>query len=136
MAEMTIKIKVAVGDVFSIPLPSGRYGVGRLIHISDRWRLAQFFALRLDAPELPVSLLDFGDAMPVHNIVTLRIEEGAWPVLKRGVLDALPDLDSLIFYRGLPSQRTYLKLNGEIVSACPSQRCSSSMPQFAEYVAE
>jgi len=81
-------------------------------------------------------LLDFGDAMPVHNIVTLRIEEGAWPVLKRGVLDALPDLDSLIFYRGLPAQRTYLKLNGEIVPACPSQACSSSMPQFAEYVAE
>ena len=136
MAEMTIKSKVAVGEVFAIPLPSGGYGVGRLIHISDRWRLAQFFALRLDAPELPALLLDFGDAMPVHNIVTLRIEEGAWPVLKRGVLDALPDLDSLIFYRGLPSQRTYLKLNGEIVSACPSQRCSSSMPQFAEYVAE
>lgn len=110
--------------------------MGRLIHISDRWRLAQFFALRLDAPELPVSLLDFGDAMPVHNIVTLRIEEGAWPVLKRGVLDALPDLDSLIFYRGLTAHRTYLKLNGEIVPACPSQGCSSSMPQFAEYVAE
>jgi hypothetical protein len=133
---MAKKIKSAVGDVFAIPLPSGGYGVGRLIHISDRWRLAQYFALRLDAPELPALLLDFGDAMPVHNIVTLRIEEGAWPVLKRGVLDALPDLDSLIFYRGLPAHRTYLKLNGEIVPACPSQGCSSSMPQFAEYVAE
>jgi len=50
MAEMTIKSKVAVGEVFAIPLPSGGYGVGRLIHISDWWRLAQFFALRLDAP--------------------------------------------------------------------------------------
>jgi hypothetical protein len=137
MAEMTKKkIKIAIGDVFAIPLPSGGYGVGRLIHISDRWRLAQFFALRLDAPELPVSLLDFGDVMPVHNIVTLRIEEGAWPVLKRGMLNALPDLDSLIFYRGLPAQRTYLKLNGEIVPACPSEGGSSSMAQFAEYVAE
>jgi len=136
MAEMTIKSKVAVGEVFAIPLPSGGYEVGRLIHISDWWRLAQFFALRLDAPELQASLLDFGDVMPVHNIVTLRIEKGVWPVLKRGVLDALPDPDSLIFYRGLPAQRTYLKLNGEIVPACPSQGCSSSMPQFAEYVAE
>jgi len=136
MAEMTKKIKIAVGDVFAIPLPSGGYGVGRLIHISDRWRLAQFFALRLDAPGLPASLLDVGDVMPVHNIVALRIEEGVWPVLQRGVLDALPDLGSLIFYRGLPAQRTYLKLNGEIVPACPSHGCSSSMPQFAEYVAE
>jgi len=117
MAEVKKKIKIAVGDVFAIPLSSGGYGVGRLIYISDRWRLAQFFALRLDAPELPASLLDVGDVMPVHNIVALRIEEGAWPVLKHGMLDALPDLDSLIFYRGLPAQRTYLKLNGELLSA-------------------
>ncbi|MET4618019.1 hypothetical protein ABIA71_003622 [Stenotrophomonas sp. 2619] len=136
MAEMKKKIKIAVGDVFAITLSSGGYGVGRLIHISDRWRLAQFFALRLDAPELPASLFDIGDVMPVHNIVTLRIEEGAWPVLKHGMFDALPDLDSLIFYRGLPAQRTYLKLNGENAPACLSEGCSSSMPQFAEYVAE
>ncbi len=136
MAEMKKKIKIAVGDVFAIPLSSGGYGVGRLIHISDRWRLAQFFALRLDAPELPASLFDIGDVMPVHNIVTLRIEEGAWPVLKHGMLDALPDLDSLIFYRGLPAQRTYLKLNGENAPARLSEGCSPSMPQFAEYVAE
>lgn len=133
---MAKTIKIEVGDVFAVPLPRGGYGVGRLVHLSERWRLAEFFALRLESPSCPDLIPEIDRAMPVHNVVTLRIEEGAWPMLARGVIDDLPALDSMVFYRGLPAKRTYVKLNGEGVPECPQGECSSTMPQFAEYVAE
>ncbi|UEX19999.1 immunity 26/phosphotriesterase HocA family protein [Stenotrophomonas sp. SI-NJAU-1] len=133
---MPKKFKVEVGDVFAVPLPKGGYGVGRIIHISDRWRLAQFIDLQLGVPEMTDSVVDFDEVMPVHNIVTLRIEDGSWPILQKGVMDALPDLKSLVFYRGLPAKRTYVNLSGEVVPECHRRDCASSMPQFAEYIAE
>ncbi|MGE8258399.1 MAG: Imm26 family immunity protein [Stenotrophomonas sp.] len=136
LRESRHAISAEVGDVFAVPLPKGGYGAGRLIHMSDRWRLAQFFDLKLDDPKLTDSVADYDEAMPVHNIVTLRIEDGSWPVLQKGVVDALPDLNSLVFYRGLGVKRAYVDLNGEVVSACPERSCASSMPQFAEYIAE
>lgn len=133
---MPKKLKAEVGDVFAIPLPKGGYGVARIIHISGRWRLAQFIDAHLDVPAMIDAILDSGDVMPVHNIVTLRIEDGSWPILRKGVMDSLPDLKSLVFYRGLGAKRAYVDLNGEIVPACPERGCASSMPQFAEYIAE
>jgi len=133
---MPKKFKVEVGDVFAVPLPKGGYGVGRIIHISDRWRLAQFFDLKLDEPGLLDSVADYEEVMPVHNIVTLRIEDGSWPVLQKGVTDALPDLRSLVFYKGLPARRTYVNLCGEAVPECHGRSGASSMPQFAEYITE
>ena len=130
------KFKAEVGDVFAIPLPKGGYGVGRMIHISERWRLAQFICAHLDVAEMIDAILNSGDVMPVHNIVTLRIEDGSWPILKKGVMDSLPDLKSLVFYRGLGAKRAYVDLNGETVPACPERSCASSMPQVAEYIAE
>jgi len=50
---MAKKINIAVGDVFAIPLPTGGCGVERLIHTSDRWRLAQFLSLTLDSSGAP-----------------------------------------------------------------------------------
>jgi len=133
---MPKKIKAEVGDVFAVPLPKGGYGLCRMIHVSERWRLAQFIDAQLDVPEMIDTIFDSGDVMPVHNIVTLRIEDGSWPILRKGVMDSLPDLKSLVFYRGLGAKRAYVDLNGEIVPACPGRSCASSMPQFAEYIAE
>ncbi|AWH53357.1 hypothetical protein C1924_09290 [Stenotrophomonas sp. ESTM1D_MKCIP4_1] len=133
---MPKKIKAEVGDVFAIPLPKGGYGVGRMIHVSERWRLAQFIDAQLDVPEMIDAIFDSGDVMPVHNIVTRRIEDGGWPILRKGVMESLPDLKSLVFYRGLGGKRAYVDLNGEVVPACPGRSCASSMPQFAEYIAE
>lgn len=133
---MPKKIKAEVGDVFAVPLPKGGYGVGRMIHVSERWRLAQFIDAQLDAPEMIDAILDSDDLMPVHNIVTLRIEDGSWPILRKGVMESLPDLKSLVFYRGLGVKRAYVDLNGEVVPACPERSCASSMPQLAEYIVE
>jgi len=133
---MPKKIKAEVGDVFAIPLPKGGYGVGRMIHVSERWRLSQFIDAQLDVPEMIDAIFDSGDVMPVHNIVTRRIEDGSWPILRKGVMESLPDLKSLVFYRGLGAKRAYVDLNGEVVPACPGRSCASSMPQFAEYIAE
>ncbi|WP_312736862.1 Imm26 family immunity protein [Stenotrophomonas sp.] len=133
---MPKKIKAEVGDVFAIPLPKGGYGVGRMIHVSERWRLAQFIDAQLDVPEMIDAIFDSGDVMPVHNIVTRRIEDGTWPILRKGVMESLPDLKSLVFYRGLGAKRAYVDLNREVVPACAGRSCASSLPQFAEYIAE
>jgi len=128
------KTDVAVGDVFAIPLVGGGFGVGRIVHIADRWRLAQFFRVRLNKPVFFEELIHLPDVMPVHNVVTSLIEDGSWPVMQRRSLDGLPDLDSLVFYRGLADSRSYVSLKNEAVEGSP-EWSASTMPQFAEFIA-
>ncbi|QEE26337.1 hypothetical protein CS053_05780 [Rhodanobacter glycinis] len=88
------------GDVFVVPLRARGYGFGRLLYLDGRWRLAEFFACFRKTPEFSNDILEAHRAMPVHNIVTLPIESGDWPVVARNTDVSSIDLESLKFYRG------------------------------------
>lgn len=126
------------GDVFAIPLRGCGYGFGRLLYLQGRWKLAEFFAHFSRTPDFSDDILDAPRAMPVHNIVTLPIESGDWPVVNRGTDVSSIDLDSLKFYRGLKGARSSVTLAG-VSEAIPEQAVSgiaSSMPQFPEYISD
>ncbi len=76
--------------------------------------------------------------MPVHNIVTLPIESGDWPVVARNTDVSSIDLESLKFYRGLKGARSSVELNGtsEAITEQAAANMASSMPQFPEYISD
>lgn len=126
------------GDVFAIPLRARGYGFGRLLYLDGRWRLAEFFACFRKTPEFSNDILEAHRAMPVHNIVTLPIESGDWPVVARNTDVSSIDLESLKFYRGLKGARSSVELNGtsEAITEQAAASMASSMPQFPEYISD
>lgn len=137
MTTASSRTQVKPGDVFAIPLRGKGYGFGRLLYQKGRWKLAEFFGFFSKEPTFTEEILQAGRALPVHNIVTLPIESGDWPVLQH-CAPSEADLDGLRFYRGLKGSRSYVGLDGtsgpldeELV-----QDMASSMPQFPEFVSE
>ena len=137
MANAKTSRQVKPGDVFAVPLRGKGYGFGRMLYQKGRWKLAEFFAFFSKEPAFSEQVLQAGRVLPVHNIVTLPIESGDWPVVQhRAPVEA--DLGSLRFYRGLRGSRSYVSLDG---TSGPLDEelvwdMASSMPQFPEYVSE
>ncbi|MGV1110030.1 Imm26 family immunity protein [Xanthomonas translucens] len=132
------KSLLSVGDVFAIPLRGRGYGFGRIIYMDGKWRLAEFFNNFKGDFTYTDDIVESGRILPVHNIVTLAIESGEWPVIRREPDFVAKDIDNLLFYKGLRGSRSFLRVNGDSASyteenAPPS---ASSMPQFAEYISD
>ncbi|CAN3703081.1 hypothetical protein MMX123_03119 [Microbacterium sp. MM2322] len=127
-----------VGDVFAVPMNGCGYGFGRMLFIDGKWRLAEFFAAFRAAAEYDNSIPSAGRVMAVYNIVPLRIEDGTWPIVHREPDFVPAGLGELVFHRGLASDRTFIRLNGEHVDTVTADRTPSAptMPQFAEYITD
>jgi len=132
-------LSIFAGDVFAVPLRGILYGFGRLLYMKDKWRLAEFFAHFDEAPVYKADIVESGRIMPVHNIVTLPIESGDWPIVKRDPLFICHDIERLTFYRGLKGSRSSVSPLSNISSPLPESevpKMASSMPQFPEYISD
>lgn len=136
---MSRGVKVAVGDVFAIPLRGCGYGFGRIIHVDGKWRLAEFFAWFSEEAQYGENVVAAGRVMPVYNIVPMAIEKGDWPVVMRDADFVPSDLARLVFYKGMPGSRVYVDVGGQVVDAEDRRRTddsTSSMPQFSEFISD
>lgn len=137
MTDVKNRVRARPGDMFAIPLRGRGFGFGRILYQQGRWKLAEFFSCFDSEPAFSEEILHADRAMPVHNIVTLPIESGDWPIIKRDV-PVPPDLANLRFYRGLKGARGYVGIDGSSgpLAEVEVESMASSMPQFPEYISD
>lgn len=109
---------IAIGDVFSVPLPDGSFAFGRQMNATDGANIAEFFRTRHDAPVYDPAILQSGRLFGPVGILADNIEhkrrKRPWKIVHKDP-DYRPEaLYDIPFLRGSgPGRWSYFTLEDE-----------------------
>lgn len=133
------KIKVEVGDVYAVPLPSGGFGFGRIIHLEDGYELAEYFEYFSEKQEFNTEIVSSGRAFSPMGVLLTEIENGSWKVVWKDSAYKCPDIATLRFVMGEPGRFSELRVGefgkGTPVSDKQAKGLLSRLPQHPGFVA-